>query len=77
MHALHQSVDDDLIASRIARDLQPFVAFDARQRDSLARRNRARDRERLVKRPRAGAAFRHAQLDQRGELARHRLGACE
>ena len=69
VHAPHQPVDDQLVASRVAGDLQPFVAFDARQRDARAPRDGARDGERLVERPRAGAAFRHAELDQRGELA--------
>src|SRR5205823_9942482 len=61
------------VARRVAVDLQSLVTFEARQRDDRARRDSSGDGHRLVERPATGATPRHAQLDERRELARHLL----
>ena len=63
VHPPHQVGDDDFVATRVAGDLQPFIAFEAGQRHDLARRDGTRYGERLVVGPRARAASRHTKLD--------------
>ena len=72
LHALHQRADDGRVARRVAGDLQAFVALEARQRDDLARRDRRAPRASASSCvAAAGAAARHAELEQRRQLARH------